>query len=149
LNPFATPFLAQAAPEGAAPPTPEAAPQPPESTSTTQQVNGSAAPPPGDVVKKDPPGLFSGPWIPLLLGIVVLYFFVFRSKRNEDRKRQEMLAALKRGDRVVTIGGIIGNVIEANDQNVLLKVDESSNTKMRFTRSAIHRVLTDEKTEAK
>jgi preprotein translocase subunit YajC len=139
LHPF--PFLAQATTQ------PEEGAQQTQTTESTQAPG--TADPAQTPVKKEAPSLFSGPWIPLLLGIVVLYFFVFRSKRNEDRKRQDMLAALKRGDRVVTIGGIIGNVIEANDHNVLLKVDESSNTKMRFTRSAIHRVLTDEKTEAK
>ena len=130
---------------------------------TTQPVEPAAADPavpqvvettaaPGDPtppVKQDPPSLFSGPWVPLLLGIVVLYFFVFRSKRNEDKKRQNMLATLKRGDRVQTIGGIMGAVVEASEQSVLLKVDESSNTKIRFSRAAIHRVITDEKPDAK
>ncbi len=110
------------------------------------QADGSTQPP---VVKKDPPSIFSGPWVPLLLGIVVLYFFVFRSKRTEDKKRQNMLATLKRGDRVQTIGGIMGTVVEANEQNVLLKVDESSNTKIRFSRSAVHRVVADEKADVK
>jgi preprotein translocase subunit YajC len=137
LHPF--PFLAQTT-------------QPVEGTQTqtteTTQAPGDAAPPPGGQ-KKEPPGLFSGPWVPLLLGIVVLYFFVFRSKRNEDRKRQDMLSALKKNDRVQTIGGILGTVVEANDSNVLLKVDETSNTKIRFSRSAIHRVITEEKAESK
>ena len=71
--------------------------------------------------------------------------FVFRSKRTQDKKRTDMLSALKRGDRVQTIGGILGTVVEARDADVLLKVDESSNTKIRFSRSAIHRVLEEEK----
>ncbi len=155
MNSF--PFLAQAAPEGAAPETaPPAAPetvpdaatgQSQQDTQAVTQADGSPEQPPQQ--KTEPPGLLSGPWIPLLLGIVVLYFFVFRSKRNEDRKRQDMLASLKRGDRVQTIGGIHGTVVEANDSSVLLKVDESSNTKIRFSRSAIHRVVAEEKTDAK
>lgn len=133
MNPF--PLLAQST-------------QPVEGTSIQetqeqQQVPGTPEP------KQDPPGILRGPWVPLLLGIIVLYFFVFRSKRQEDRKRQEMLSGLKRNDRVVTIGGIMGTVVEANDSTVLLKVDETSNTKIRFSRTAIHRVVTEEKTEAK
>lgn len=110
------------------------------------QADGTTPPP---APKPEAPSLFSGPWVPLLLGIVVLYFFVFRSKRNEDRKRKDMLAQLKRGDRVQTIGGILGSVVEANETSVLLKVDESSNAKIRFSRSAVHRVMTEEKTDAK
>jgi preprotein translocase subunit YajC len=60
-----------------------------------------------------------------------------------------MLEQMKRGDRVQTIGGILGKVVEAEPEKVLLKVDESSNTKIWFSRNAIHRVLTDEKVETK
>jgi preprotein translocase subunit YajC len=80
-----------------------------------------------------------------MVGVHILYIFVFRSKRTQDKKRTDMLGALKRGDRVQTIGGILGTVVEARDTDVLLKVDESSNTKIRFSRSAIHRVLEEEK----
>lgn len=77
----------------------------------------------------------------LIIGLIVLYFFVFKSKRSQDKTRKNMLSQLKRGDKVQTIGGILGTVLEARDGEVLLKVDEGSNTKMRFTRSAIHRVV--------
>ena len=99
------------------------------------------------------PGWFQilqGPLFPLMVGVLILYIFVFRSKKQQDRKRTDMLSALKRGDRVQTIGGILGTVVEARDTDVLLKVDESSNTKIRFSRNAIHRVIEEEKTaEAK
>jgi preprotein translocase YajC subunit len=51
--------------------------------------------------------------VPLLLAIAVLYIFMFRSKGNEKKQREQMLSTLKRGDRVQTIGGILGTVIEA------------------------------------
>jgi preprotein translocase subunit YajC len=60
-----------------------------------------------------------------------------------------MLSQLKRGDRVQTIGGILGTVVEARESEVVLKVDESANTKIRFSRSAIHRVLDEETAEEK
>ncbi len=91
--------------------------------------------------------VISGPMFPLLLGIAVLYFFVFRSKRNQDKSRKQMLEQLKRGDRIQTIGGILGTVIEIRDGEVLVKVDESSNAKIRFSRSAIHRVVAEEKSD--
>ena len=61
-----------------------------------------------------------------------------------------MSNTLPRGaDRVQTIGGILGKVVEAEETKVLLKVDESSNTKIWFSRSAIDRVLEEEKSESK
>ena len=82
-------------------------------------------------------------WAPIILLVVFFYFFLFRSKRTQDRKRTDMLKQLKKGDRIQTIGGVLGSVVEARDDEVLVKVDESSNTKIRFARSAIHRVLDD------
>jgi len=76
--------------------------------------------------------------------ILFFYFFIFRAKKTQDKKRTSMLDQLKPGDRVQTIGGILGTVIKASDSEVTLKVDETSNTKLRFARSAIHRVLGDE-----
>ena len=90
--------------------------------------------------------LLQGPLFPLMVGVLILYLFVFRSKRQTDKKRTDMLSSLKRGDKVQTIGGILGTVVEARDTDVLLKVDESSNTKIRFSRSAIHRVVEEDKT---
>jgi preprotein translocase subunit YajC len=83
---------------------------------------------------------------PLILIFVLFYFLFIRSKQNTERTRQQMLAALKKGDEVQTIGGVLGKVIETRDDRVLLKVDESSNAKMWFTRGAIQRVITQEKT---
>ena len=86
---------------------------------------------------------------PIILIVILFYFLFIRSKRTQDRKRQDMLSQLKKGDRVQTIGGILGTVVEAREGDVLLKVDESSNTKIRFARSAVHRVLGDEKSDLK
>jgi preprotein translocase subunit YajC len=52
-----------------------------------------------------------------------------------------MLKGLKRNDRVQTIGGILGTVVETRDDVVVLKVDEANNVKMHFNRSAIKEVL--------
>lgn len=101
-------------------------------------------PPPTTPPGEAPPGwllFLQNPLFILLLGIVVMYAFVFRARNKEQRQRQDMLKSLKKNDRVQTIGGVLGSVIEVRDDEVLVKVDESNNTKIRFTRSAIHRVL--------
>jgi preprotein translocase subunit YajC len=137
-------ILAQTAPVVAPPPAPS-------NTQTTAVTGQSSAAAPPASQPKEPPPFLSNQMIPLILGIAVLYFFVFRNKRGTDKKRTDMLSQLKRGDRIQTIGGILGTVIEARESDVLVKVDESSNTKIRFTRNAIHRVVTEEaeKAEAK
>jgi preprotein translocase subunit YajC len=83
----------------------------------------------------------------LFLPIIVLfYFMIHRPQRREQARRQTMLEAMKKNDRVVTIGGIYGVVTnvhrEANE--VTLKVDEATNTKLRVTLSSISQVLGDE-----
>jgi preprotein translocase subunit YajC len=89
-------------------------------------------------------------FVPIILLVVIFYIFMFRSKNTEKQKREGMLKELKKGDEVQTIGGVFGRVMETRDDRVLVKVDESTNTKMWFTRSAIHRVVTDDaKTETK
>lgn len=89
------------------------------------------------------------PIVPIILVVIMLYVFMFRSKRGEAAKRNQMLKELKKGDEVQTIGGVFGRVMETRDDRVQLKVDESSNTKVWFARSAIHRVTTDVKEKDK
>ena len=88
-------------------------------------------------------------WTPLILIGLVMYLVVFRGKQTEQKKRQDMLGQLKRGDEIQTIGGEIGKVVEVREDRVLVKVDESNNTKVWYTRNAIHRVIEADKVEAK
>ncbi len=71
----------------------------------------------------------------------IVYFLMIRPQGKEKKRRQEMLGMLKKNDRVITIGGIVGTVTTVRDDEVTLKVDESSNTKITFSRSAIQRVM--------
>ena len=82
--------------------------------------------------------------MPIILLLVVFFWVTTRTRRRQEREKQDMLGAIKRGDRVQTIGGILGNVVEVHENWVLVKVDEGNNTKVKFARSAIHRVLGDE-----
>ena len=88
--------------------------------------------------------MLQSPMTLLLLVAVFMIVMTSRSKKKQERERTDMLSGMKRGDRVQTIGGIIGKVVEVDGQEVLLKVDETSNTKIRFRRDAIHRVIGDE-----
>ena len=81
---------------------------------------------------------------PLLLIVVLFYFLLIRPQRREQAKRDDLLRALKKNDRVVTIGGIIGTIanIAPDSKEVTLKVDD--NTRLRMLRSAIQTVLRDD-----
>ncbi len=81
----------------------------------------------------------------LMLGLLVFMMLMSRSqKKKEERERQSLFGRLTKNDRVLTVGGIIGTIVSVKDQEVVLKVDESTNTKMTFLKSAIQRVLSDE-----
>jgi preprotein translocase subunit YajC len=93
-----------------------------------------------------PGGLMN--FMPIFLGILVLWFFVFRAKNKQERSRTDMLTKLKPGERVQTIGGIIGVITQVTDNVITVKVDETNNVKIKFSRNAIHRVLEEEKEKA-
>jgi preprotein translocase subunit YajC len=65
----------------------------------------------------------------------VFYFLVIMPAKKQQKKKESMIAALKKGDKVVTTGGIFGTVATVEDQTVLLKISE--NTKIRISKSAI------------
>lgn len=80
---------------------------------------------------------------PLLLIVAVFYFLLFRPQKRERDKHAQMLAAMKRGDRVQTIGGIYGTIVDVRESEVTLKVDETNNVKIRMNRAAIKEILRD------
>jgi len=82
-------------------------------------------------------------FLPLILIFVVMYMFLFRGPKKKQQQHQKMVQSLRRNDKVRTIGGILGTVIDIKDDEITLKVDESSNTKIKVTPSAISKSLSD------
>ena len=82
--------------------------------------------------------------LPILLIFVIFYFLLIRPQNKKQKETEKMIAALKKGDKVVTIGGIHGVVSSTKENTVIVKVDD--NTKIEFNRSAIASLVT-EKTE--
>jgi|SRR5579863_3877261 len=76
---------------------------------------------------------------PLALIFVVFYFFLIRPQQKKAKETKAMLGAIRRGDRVVTGGGIIGTVAKVNNDEVL--IDIADNTRVRVVRSTIVNVL--------
>jgi len=77
--------------------------------------------------------------LPMVLIFVVFYFFLIRPQKKKDKKIKDMLAALKVGDRVCTIGGIYGTIVGIKDDTVTLAVGKD-NVNLVFARWGIRNV---------
>jgi preprotein translocase subunit YajC len=71
--------------------------------------------------------------------ILIAYFLIIRPQQQQKKKMEAMLKALKKGDRVLTSGGMFGTIIGLEDDKTVLKVAE--NTKIEFAKSAIVQVM--------
>jgi preprotein translocase subunit YajC len=80
----------------------------------------------------------------IIIILVAFWFLLLNANRKRDRETKQMREGLKKGDRVQTVGGVLGAVVSIDGDEVVVKVDENTNTKIRFTRNAIHRVITDD-----
>jgi preprotein translocase subunit YajC len=78
-------------------------------------------------------------FIPFILIIGIFYFLIIRPQNKKQKETQRMLSAIKKGDKIVTIGGVHGVIQNVKDSSVVVKVDE--NTKIEFSRSAIASVV--------
>src|SRR5512136_2947890 len=74
-----------------------------------------------------------------VLIIVVFYFLVIRPQNKKQKDAKKMLQSLRKGDRIVTIGGMRGTVVTVKDDAVILKVD--GNTKLEYSKNAVASVL--------
>ncbi len=80
-------------------------------------------------------------WIMMILIFVVMWFFMIRPQRKQQKELQAFRDSLKKGDKVVTIGGIYGTVSEIKEESVLIEVD--NNVKLRVSRQALVKDFTD------
>ena len=73
--------------------------------------------------------------LPLLLIIVVFYFFMIRPQLKKSKEQKKYREELKKGDKVITIGGIHGKIIEVNDKTFVIEVEGGS--KLKIERAAV------------
>ena len=79
-----------------------------------------------------------------MLPVLLVYmFFMFRGPKKKQQEHNKMVSSLAKNDRVRTIGGIFGTVLDVRDDEIILKIDESTNTKVRLSPQAIATVLKD------
>lgn len=98
-----------------------------------------------------PPQGGSGPasmliqFVPLIAIFAIFFFLLIRPQQRDRKRREAMLASLKKGDRVVTSGGLIGTIVGLNEQTVMLKVADS--VRVECLRSAVSGLRGDAKAE--
>lgn len=74
-------------------------------------------------------------WVMLILIFVVMWLFMIRPQRKQQKELQKFREGLKKGDKIVTIGGIYGTVAEVNDKTLLIEVD--SNVKIKVDKNSV------------
>lgn len=80
---------------------------------------------------------------PLVAMVIAFYFFLYRPQREEQRRRDEMLATLHKGNKIVTVGGIFGEILDIKDNVIDLKIADK--VVVKLTRSAVSRNITQGK----
>ncbi len=150
-------WMGQTQPEAGAPPSVGAAPvQAPTAprvpgavgtqggTSTGQPL---VTPPAGTQAPAGPGGM--NPIFLIAFALLAVMIISSMGGRKEKKKRAALLSSIKKHDKVQTLGGIIGTIQELTDTEVVLRVDEVSNTRIRFARSAIQGVVKEAKEDPK
>ena len=80
-------------------------------------------------------------WVMLILIFVVMWFFMIRPQRKQQKELEKFRNSLKRGDKVVTIGGIYGVVDEIKERQVIIKVD--GETKLKVDKNSLVKDFTE------
>ncbi|MBC9248204.1 preprotein translocase subunit YajC [Paracoccus sp. 11-3] len=78
-------------------------------------------------------------FIPLILIFAIMYFLMIRPQQKRAKQHREMVAALKKGDQVVTQGGILGKVVAVHDDQ--LEVEISQGVRVRIIRGTVSQVI--------
>jgi preprotein translocase subunit YajC len=76
-------------------------------------------------------------FLPLILIILIMYLLILRPQAKKQKERQRMLDSVKKGDQVVTAGGIHGKVVATKDDDKVLIVKVDENVKLEIERTAV------------
>ncbi|TNC73450.1 preprotein translocase subunit YajC [Rubellimicrobium roseum] len=79
--------------------------------------------------------------VPLILVFLIMYFLLIRPQQKKLKEHQAMVAALRRGDQVVTSGGILGRVTKVKDTENEVEIEIAPGVNVRVVRSTIQSVL--------
>jgi preprotein translocase subunit YajC len=84
-------------------------------------------------------------WISMGMIFVVFYFLMFRGPKKKQQQHNQMVKNLQKNDRIQTVGGIFGTIVDVKDDEITLKIDEANNTKVKISHNAVGRNLSKDK----
>jgi preprotein translocase subunit YajC len=102
-----------------------------EALAQTTEAAGKSAGPLGDL----------GFFVPLVLVFIVMWFFMIRPQQKKQKEHQALVRAAKRGDRIVTAGGMLGVITKANEADNDVEVEIAKDVKIRVLRTAISDIV--------
>lgn len=79
-------------------------------------------------------------FVPLILIFAIMYFLLIRPQQKKVKEHQKMVEAVRRGDQVVTAGGLIGKVVKVKDDNEI-EVELAKDVKVRVVKSTLSQVM--------
>ena len=111
-----------------------------EATTTAVSPCGGAAPSgsggaAGTGAEGAAQGGLMGMFFPLIIFVLIFYFFIIRPQRKRDKQHSNMIAGINRGDQIVTIGGFLGTVREVRDDTFQIEIAEG--VRVRILKSAV------------
>ncbi len=80
---------------------------------------------------------------------MIMYFMIIRPQRKKEKMRLEMLSQIRKNDHILTTGGIYGVVMNVKDDELLLRIDDTNNIRVRLSRSSVVGVIDPKEKEEK
>ncbi|HEX9972844.1 MAG TPA: preprotein translocase subunit YajC [bacterium] len=80
-------------------------------------------------------------WLPIILIFAIMYFLIFRPQAKKQKQQRMMIEALKKGDKIITSGGIYGTIVgvKEKENSIVVKVDD--NTKIELAKGSVAQVI--------
>lgn len=82
-----------------------------------------------------------GFFLPIILIFVIMYFLIFRPQMKKQKEQKQMVESLKKGDKVITVGGIFGTIAGVKEKEGTLILKIADNTKVEIAKTSIAKVL--------
>ena len=73
----------------------------------------------------------------MIIMFAVMYFLIIRPQKQKEKKRQEMISNVRKQDRVVTAGGVHGIVTSVKEKEIIIRIDDSKDIKIKIDKSAV------------
>ncbi|MCI0495014.1 preprotein translocase subunit YajC [candidate division KSB1 bacterium] len=80
-------------------------------------------------------------WLPIILIFAIMYFLIFRPQAKKQKQQRMMIEALKKGDKIITAGGIYGTIVGVKEKENIIIVKVDDNTKIELAKGSVAQVI--------